>query len=145
MEVFNVIERCRDGCTILYSPRASCLCFFHDSCHSYITLHFKEMIFPLVPLIFLRCCRRVGLGLLPRSYNSRTMYYTRADISAPPSFMRREVRMHKLLALRMLESRNMASLITVSPRGHGEMPLWRTAFINERWMSVHTSILRGDV
>ena len=56
MNAIHNIERCRDECrTSLLIAVVVVPAIFHTllpPCHPYITIHFMEMIFPLVPLIF---------------------------------------------------------------------------------------------
>ena len=59
MAIHN-IERCRDGCrtSLLIAGVVLVPAIFHTllpPCHPYITIHFMEMIFPLVPLFFDTC------------------------------------------------------------------------------------------
>ena len=54
--VIHNTERCRDGCrtSLLIAGVVLVPAIFHTllpPCHPYITIHFMEMIFPLVPLI----------------------------------------------------------------------------------------------
>ena len=51
--VFPLVERCRDGCrtSLLIAGVVLVPTIFHNllpPCHPYITIHFMEMIFPLV-------------------------------------------------------------------------------------------------
>ena len=57
MMAIHNIERCRDGCRTSLQIAGIVLvsAIFHTLlplCHPYITIHFMEMIFPLIPLIF---------------------------------------------------------------------------------------------
>ena len=56
--VYNISERCRDGCrtSLLIAGGCSCSChfsYFMLPCHPYITIHFVEMIFPTCSTNFL--------------------------------------------------------------------------------------------
>ena len=60
MAIYN-IERCSDGCrtSLLIARVVLVPPIFHTlipPCYPYITIHFMEMIFPLVPLIFWYMC-----------------------------------------------------------------------------------------
>ena len=64
MMAIHNIERCRDGCrtSLLIAGVVVVPAIFHTllpPCHPYITIHFMEMIFPLVPLFFDTCVAHI--------------------------------------------------------------------------------------